>query len=114
MIRSILLALCLVFAGIGPSRAGNDPILAEATDLLGSVMFLDSGAPCMVLVVVRGDSTLFMRRDEIEAAWSWVEPILDAWAVSFELPRSYPAGSWGPSAAIALIERDGRTWSEDQ
>ena len=68
----------------------------------------------LLLDVVRGDSTLFMRRDEIEAAWSWVEPILDAWAVSNELPRSYPAGSWGPSAAIALIERDGRTWSEDQ
>ena len=67
----------------------------------------------LLLDVVRGDSTLFMRRDEIEAAWSWVEPILDAWAASNELPRSYPAGSWGPSAAIALIERDGRTWSED-
>lgn len=67
----------------------------------------------LLLDVVRGDSTLFMRRDEIEAAWSWVEPILDAWAASNEPPRSYPAGSWGPSAAIALIERDARTWSED-
>src|SRR5271169_2392715 len=67
----------------------------------------------LLLDVVRGDSTLFMRRDEIEAAWSWVEPILDAWANSNELPRLYPAGSWGPSSAIALIERDGRTWSED-
>ena len=42
-----------------------------------------------------------------------VEPILDAWANTNELPRFYPAGSWGPSSAIALIERDGRTWSED-
>jgi glucose-6-phosphate 1-dehydrogenase len=67
----------------------------------------------LLLDVVRGDSTLFMRRDEIEAAWSWVEPILDAWANSNEPPRFYPAGSWGPSSAIALIERDGRTWSED-
>ena len=67
----------------------------------------------LLLDVVRGDATLFMRRDEIEAAWSWVEPILDAWAASNEPPRSYAAGSWGPSAAIALIERDGRTWSED-
>jgi glucose-6-phosphate 1-dehydrogenase len=67
----------------------------------------------LLLDVVRGDSTLFMRRDEIESAWSWVEPILDAWANSNELPRFYPAGSWGPSSAIALIERDGRTWSED-
>jgi glucose-6-phosphate 1-dehydrogenase len=67
----------------------------------------------LLLDVVRGDSTLFMRRDEIEAAWSWCEPILETWANSGELPRFYPAGSWGPSAAIALIERDGRTWSED-
>jgi glucose-6-phosphate 1-dehydrogenase len=67
----------------------------------------------LLLDVVRGNSTLFMRRDEIEAAWSWVEPILDAWADSSDPPRSYPAGSWGPSSAIALIERDGRTWSED-
>ena len=67
----------------------------------------------LLLGVVRGDSTLFMRRDEIEAAWTWVEPILDTWANSNELPRLYPAGSWGPSSAIALIERDGRTWSED-
>jgi glucose-6-phosphate 1-dehydrogenase len=67
----------------------------------------------LLLDVVRGDSTLFMRRDEIEAAWSWVEPILDAWNASNEAPRFYSAGSWGPSAAVALIERDGRTWSED-
>jgi glucose-6-phosphate 1-dehydrogenase len=67
----------------------------------------------LLLDVVRGNSTLFMRRDEIETAWSWVEPILDAWTNSSDHPRSYPAGSWGPSSAIALIERDGRTWSED-
>ncbi|MBV9825410.1 MAG: glucose-6-phosphate dehydrogenase [Alphaproteobacteria bacterium] len=67
----------------------------------------------LLLDVVRGDSTLFMRRDEIEAAWSWVEPILQVWEDSSEPPRSYPAGSWGPSSAIALIERDGRTWSEN-
>jgi len=46
---------------------------------------------------------LFMRRDEIEAAWSWVEPILDAWANSIELPRFYPAGSWVNSAARASV-----------
>ena len=62
---------------------------------------------------VRGNPTLFMRRDEVEAAWSWVEPIIDAWEQSRESPRLYPAGSWGPTSAIALIERDGRTWHED-
>jgi glucose-6-phosphate 1-dehydrogenase len=66
----------------------------------------------LVLDVVRGDQTLFMRRDEVEAAWSWIDPILSNWAASNELPKSYTAGTWGPSAAIALIERDGRTWVE--
>ena len=62
---------------------------------------------------VRGNPTLFMRRDEVEAAWRWVEPIIDAWEGGREAPRLYPAGSWGPTSAIALIELDGRTWHED-
>ncbi|MDE8349869.1 MAG: glucose-6-phosphate dehydrogenase [Acidocella sp.] len=64
----------------------------------------------LVLDVVRGDQTLFMRRDEVEAAWIWIDPILKAWSDSAEFPKPYTAGTWGPSAAIALIERDGRTW----
>jgi glucose-6-phosphate 1-dehydrogenase len=66
----------------------------------------------LLMDVVRGNQTLFMRRDEVEAAWTWVQPLLDAWADKPETPRPYPAGSWGPTAAIALIERDGRTWYE--
>jgi glucose-6-phosphate 1-dehydrogenase len=64
----------------------------------------------LLLDVVRGNQTLFMRRDEVEAAWIWIDPILEAWANSEEHPKPYTAGTWGPSAAIALIERDGRTW----
>jgi glucose-6-phosphate 1-dehydrogenase len=64
----------------------------------------------LVLDVVRGNQTLFMRRDEVEAAWNWIDPILQSWAQSAEPPKPYTAGTWGPSAAIALIERDGRTW----
>ncbi len=67
----------------------------------------------LLIDAVRGNPTLFMRRDEVEAAWSWVEPIIDAWEETRETPRLYPAGSWGPTSAIALIERDGRTWHED-
>ena len=67
----------------------------------------------LLLDVVRGNPTLFMRRDEVEAAWRWADPILAAWASSGEAPRPYTAGTWGPSAAVALIERDGRTWNED-
>ena len=67
----------------------------------------------LLMDIVRGDPTLFMRRDEVEAAWAWVEPILEGWAARPDHPRPYPAGSWGPTAAIALIERDGRTWHEE-
>jgi glucose-6-phosphate 1-dehydrogenase len=66
----------------------------------------------LVLDVVRGNQTLFMRRDEVEAAWTWIDPILQVWSEAKDLPRGYTAGTWGPSAAIALIERDGRTWVE--
>jgi len=67
----------------------------------------------LLLDVVRGNATLFMHRDEVEAAWTWIDPILEAWGESRDTPRGYTAGTWGPSAAIALIERDGRTWHED-
>jgi glucose-6-phosphate 1-dehydrogenase len=67
----------------------------------------------LLLDVVRGNATLFMRRDEVEAAWRWIDPIRQLWDDDREAPKGYTAGTWGPSAAIALIERDGRTWHED-
>lgn len=67
----------------------------------------------LLLDVVRGNSTLFMRRDEVEAAWEWTDRILAAWTEQGERPKPYSAGTWGPTAAIAMIERDGRTWHED-
>lgn len=66
----------------------------------------------LLMDVVRGSQTLFMRRDELEAAWTWVDPIREAWDRSTEPPQSYTAGTWGPSGAVALIERDGRSWYE--
>ena len=66
----------------------------------------------LIMDVIRGNQTLFMRRDEVEAAWTWVDPILNAWSESRQEAQGYTAGTWGPSASIALIERDGRTWHE--
>jgi glucose-6-phosphate 1-dehydrogenase len=54
-----------------------------------------------------------MRRDEVEASWRWVEPILAAWEVNCPRPLRYASGTWGPSQAIALIERSGRSWYEE-
>ncbi|KGF68940.1 glucose-6-phosphate dehydrogenase [Hoeflea sp. BAL378] len=66
----------------------------------------------LLLDVIRCNQTLFMRRDEVEAAWNWVDPILTAWEETGQSVQPYTAGTWGPSQAIALIERDGRTWHE--
>ena len=66
----------------------------------------------LLMDVVRGDQTLFMRRDEVAAAWAWVDPILDHWKAKLEPPKTYTSGTWGPAASVALIERDGRTWHD--
>ncbi|MBO0841697.1 MAG: glucose-6-phosphate dehydrogenase, partial [Nocardioides sp.] len=66
----------------------------------------------LLMDIIRGIPTLFMRRDEVEAAWAWCEPILAHWADSGLPPKPYPAGTPGPSASITLIERDGRSWME--
>jgi glucose-6-phosphate 1-dehydrogenase len=67
----------------------------------------------LLMDVIRGNPTLFMRRDEVEAAWEWAEPILRSWETAGDAPRRYPAGTAGPSAATTLIERDGRCWHEE-
>lgn len=66
----------------------------------------------LLLDLVEGDQTLFVRRDEVEAQWEWVDAIRGQWAADGLTPKTYTAGSWGPSAAIALAERDGVTWHE--
>jgi glucose-6-phosphate 1-dehydrogenase len=65
----------------------------------------------LLLDVMRGDATLFMRADQVEAAWSAVMPVVEAWQnMSPSDFPNYPAGTWGPEAAEALIARDGRSW----
>ncbi|WP_419827052.1 glucose-6-phosphate dehydrogenase [Sphingomonas sp.] len=66
----------------------------------------------LLLDLIEGDPTLFVRRDEVEAQWQWVDAIRDGWAAAGVQPRPYAAGTWGPSAAIALTERDGVSWHD--
>ncbi|MCG3192533.1 MAG: Glucose-6-phosphate 1-dehydrogenase 2 [Thermoanaerobaculia bacterium] len=65
----------------------------------------------LLLDAINGDSTLFMRRDEIEVAWEHVTAVLDTWRENppLDMPN-YEAGTWGPEAAVALMARDGRNW----
>jgi glucose-6-phosphate 1-dehydrogenase len=67
----------------------------------------------LLLDVIAGRLNLFVRSDEQEEAWGWVEPILDAWQRDETPPRPYAAGSWGPAAASALVARDGFAWDEE-
>lgn len=66
----------------------------------------------LLLDLIEGDQTLFVRRDEVEAQWQWIDAIRSQWDAEGLRPKPYTAGSWGPSAAIALAERDGVSWHE--
>ena len=66
----------------------------------------------LLLDLIEGDPTLFVRRDEVEAQWAWIDRIRAGWAEAGVAPKPYAAGSWGPSAAMALAERDGISWHE--
>jgi glucose-6-phosphate 1-dehydrogenase len=66
----------------------------------------------LLLDLIEGQQTLFVRRDEVEAQWSWIDGIRAGWAATGMTPKPYGSGNWGPSAAIALTERDGVTWHD--
>ncbi len=66
----------------------------------------------LLLDLIEGDQTLFVRRDEVEAQWKWIDAIRTLWKSTGLKPKNYGAGSWGPNAAIALAERDGVSWHE--
>ncbi|MFC6439840.1 glucose-6-phosphate dehydrogenase [Bowmanella sp. JS7-9] len=68
----------------------------------------------LLLEVMMGNQALFVRRDEVEAAWAWVDGIIDAWKQTKEPPAPYQAGSWGPVASIALLAREDRAWYESK
>ena len=66
----------------------------------------------LLLDLIEGKQTLFVRRDEVEAQWTWIDAIRAGWDATSMAPKPYGAGNWGPSAAIALTERDGVTWHD--
>jgi glucose-6-phosphate 1-dehydrogenase len=66
----------------------------------------------LLLEAIRDNQTLFVRRDEAEAAWSWIDAIEESWTSHAVKPSPYPAGAWGPAGAFALTERNGHSWYE--
>lgn len=66
----------------------------------------------LIMDVIRGDQTLFMRGDEVEAAWAWTDPIINSWEERGDKPKSYEPGTAGPEDSMMLLHRDGRRWRE--
>ena len=66
----------------------------------------------LLLDILRGVTTLFMHRQEVEEAWSWIDQIVNAWDENHVEPRYYDAGTWGPTESVALVVQDGRRWYE--
>ena len=65
----------------------------------------------LVIEVLRGNQALFMRRDEVEAAWRWSDGVIEGWAQSGQPLETYVAGSWGPTEASMMLDRTGRAWN---
>jgi glucose-6-phosphate 1-dehydrogenase len=99
--------------GPGGMRLVQVPLDMSFADALG-----DEGTDIpdayerLIMDVIRGNQTLFMRGDEVEAAWAWADPIIQGWEARTEKPQGYDPGSSGPENALMLMHRDGRRWRE--
>ncbi|MGQ8365677.1 glucose-6-phosphate dehydrogenase [Glaciecola sp. 1036] len=100
----------------GLTSSGSMNLQKSKLDLSFSEEFADEriadAYEKLLLEVMIGNQALFVRRDEVEHAWQWVDSIIDAWAKENEDPEPYQAGTWGPVSSIGLLAREGRTWYE--
>ncbi len=107
----------LAAKGSGATPNGQEMLSPVSLDLDFDKAFLSErvgGYERLLMDAIAGRLNLFVRSDEQEQAWRWVEPILHAWADDPSAPRPYAAGGWGPAAASALVARDGCAWAEEQ
>ncbi|MCU7554369.1 glucose-6-phosphate dehydrogenase [Alteromonas sp. ASW11-19] len=102
----------------GLTSTGSMDLQKSKLNLSFSEAFADDRIPDayekLLLEVMLGNQALFVRRDEIEQAWTWVDSILDAWEQSNEPPEPYQAGTWGPVNSIGLLARENRSWYESK
>jgi glucose-6-phosphate 1-dehydrogenase len=110
--EGITLGMTIKDPGPGGMRLTGAQLDMTFADKLGEQLRMPDAYERLVMDVIRGDQTLFMRGDEVEAAWAWVDPIIEAWENGGETPRPYDAGSSGPEDALMLMHRDGRRWRE--
>lgn len=99
--------------GPGGMRLVQVPLDMSFADALGAEgADIPDAYERLIMDVIRGNQTLFMRGDEVEAAWAWVDPAIAAWEQAGTKPQVYDPGSSGPDEALALLHRDGRRWRE--
>jgi len=102
----------------GLASAGAMDLQKSKLNLSFSEEFKDERIPDayekLLLEVMLGDQSLFVRRDEVEAAWNWVDGIMAAWKANNEEPEEYAAGTWGPTASIAMLARENRAWYDSK
>ena len=111
--EGITLRLTIKDPGPGGLRLIETPLDMTFAETLGPAgLRMPDAYERLVMDVIRGDQTLFMRGDEVEAAWAWVDPILQAWASEGITPSRYDPGGSGPDDASMLLHRDGRRWRE--
>lgn len=99
--------------GPGGMRLVDVPLDMTFADALGpDVEDVPDAYERLIMDVIRGNQTLFMRGDEVEAAWAWTDPLIDSWTARHDVPKLYDQNSSGPVDASALIQRDGRRWRD--
>ncbi len=97
--------------GQGGLRLTEVPLdMSFADALKGATLDMADAYERLLMDVIRGDQTLFMRGDEVEAAWAWVDPIIENWVEAGDTPEPYDAGGSGPDGSLALMHRDDRRW----
>ena len=99
--------------GPGGMRLAQVPLDMSFADALGEDgKEIPDAYERLIMDVIRGNQTLFMRGDEVEAAWAWTDPIIEGWEARGDRPRGYDPGTSGPEDALMLMHRDGRRWRE--
>ena len=98
--------------GPGGMRLIEVPLDMSFADALDEAHDVHDAYERLIMDVIRGNQTLFMRGDEVEAAWAWTDPIIEGWQKRGDTPRPYDTGSSGPEDSLMLLHRDGRRWRE--
>ena len=98
--------------GPGGMRLIDVPLDLTFADALEGHVEVTDAYERLIMDVIRGNQTLFMRGDEVEAAWAWVDPVIAGWEAQGDAPRLYDTGSTGPDDALMLMHRDGRRWRD--